>query len=377
MIKQKILAIIIPILFSINSLNAAEISNDNQNNIEIYGQIREQFDISKEKTGYSDLNGNQSNIQIGLKGESTVNNLIYSYGQLEYSIPTNKVEFGFKHENDISINNNLAFAGIKIPYLGSLDYGHNYGVINDALSWTNKLHFGSKFVQNNTIAGRMNGAFTYRNSDLFGFFDGLDIAAQYVQKSLFKTDRQDRYNDNGYGFSLTYITPFNMGFSFAYGMQKRRNEEATAAHPIIFGVGHRSEYWTTAFKYDTKPLYLALSYSQSLNGIYLEGITYHDGGYFAHGSITKARNVEAMIQYRFDFGLNASILYSRLEGYHIQNTVDDGNIPVGNDFKINTTFYFNKNAFVYAEIVLNKLHKNRDIETRLDNSFSTGIVYNF
>lgn len=79
----------------------------------------------------------------------------------------------------------LAFAGLKYADVGSFDYGRNYGVVYDALGYTDMLpEFGGDTAYSDDFfVGRVGGVATYRNSNFFGLVDGLNFAVQYLVKT--------------------------------------------------------------------------------------------------------------------------------------------------------------------------------------------------
>lgn len=79
----------------------------------------------------------------------------------------------------------LAFAGLKYADVGSFDYGRNYGVVYDALGYTDMLpEFGGDTAYSDDFfVGRVGGVATYRNSNFFGLVDGLNFAVQYPGKT--------------------------------------------------------------------------------------------------------------------------------------------------------------------------------------------------
>ncbi|WP_233638531.1 porin, partial [Citrobacter cronae] len=62
----------------------------------------------------------------------------------------------------------LAFAGLKFGDAGSFDYGRNYGVVYDALGYTDMLpEFGGDTAASDQFFSQRNGGLaTYRNSNL-------------------------------------------------------------------------------------------------------------------------------------------------------------------------------------------------------------------
>ncbi|MDY9644466.1 porin, partial [Escherichia coli] len=71
--------------------------------------------------------------------------------------------------------------------VGSFDYGRNYGVVYDALGYTDMLpEFG--------------GDTAYSDDNFFGLVDGLNFAVQYLGKN--ERDTARRSNGDGVGGSI-------------------------------------------------------------------------------------------------------------------------------------------------------------------------------
>ncbi len=95
-----------------------------------------------------------------LKGNSNQFNLT-GYGQWEYNFQGNNSEGADAQTGN---KTRLAFAGLKYADVGSFDYGRNYGVVYDALGYTDMLpEFGGDTAYSDDFfVGRVGGVATYR-----------------------------------------------------------------------------------------------------------------------------------------------------------------------------------------------------------------------
>lgn len=168
--KRKVLALIIPALLMASTAHAAEIYNKDGNKLDLYGKVDGLHYFSDDKGA----DGDQTYIRLGFKGETQINDLMTGYGQWEYNVQANNTE-GSENQSWTR----LAFAGLKFGQYGTFDYGRNYGVLYDVEAWTDMLpEFGgdSYSKADNFMTNRANGVATYRNADLFGLVEGLNVA---------------------------------------------------------------------------------------------------------------------------------------------------------------------------------------------------------
>ncbi len=108
----------------------------------------------------------------------------------------------------------MGFAGLKLADYGSFDYGRNYGVVYDVLSYTDMLpEFGgdSMAATDNYMTARSTGLATYRNDNFFGLVEGLKVAAQYQGRNedgdVTRNERSiQKANGDGFGLSFNYQT---------------------------------------------------------------------------------------------------------------------------------------------------------------------------
>ncbi|WP_368542434.1 porin [Enterobacter soli] len=356
--KRKVLAIMVPALLVAGAANAAEIYNKNGNKVDFYGKmVGERIWTNTDESNSE--NADTSYARIGIKGETQINNELTGYGQWEYNMKANTPE-GTQDEST-----RLAFAGLKFSDYGSFDYGRNYGVAYDAAAYTDMLvEWGgdSLVATDNFMTGRTTGVATYRNTDFFGLVDGLNFALQYQGKN---NDR-DRFKANGDGYSMSVnYNVDGFGFVGVYGKSDRTNAQEAD------GYGDNAEVWSLAAKYDANNVYAAVMYGETRN------MTKVGSGAFAN----KTKNVEAVVQYQFDFGLRPSLgyVFSKGEDLGAKNGYKGFDADRVNYIEVGTWYYFNKNMNVYTAYKFNLLDEEDGAKTGnfTGDEFAVGIVYQF
>jgi outer membrane pore protein F len=204
---------------------------------------------------------------------------------------------------------------------------------------------------------RTNGVATYRNTDFFGMVDGLNFALQYQGKNN-DTDRA-KANGDGFGFSVNYNID-GFGFVGAYSNSDRTDEQAADRR------GENAEVWSLATKYDANNVYASVMYGESHN------MTHMESGGFAN----KTQNIEAVVQYQFDFGLRPSLGYVYAKGKDLNGNRD---ADIMNYVELGTWYYFNKNFNVYTAYKFNLVDDEDSYITgaSTDDQFAVGITYQF
>ncbi|WP_304623057.1 porin OmpF [Pantoea sp. BAV 3049] len=360
MMKRNILALVIPALLAAGAANAAEIYNKDGNKLDLYGKVDGLHYFSDD----SGNDGDQSYVRFGFKGETQINDMITGYGQWEYNIQANNSEGG----DDAQSGNKtrLGFAGLKFGDAGSFDYGRNYGVVYDAIGWTDMLpEFGGySGYSDNFMAGRSSGLATYRNTNFFGLVDGWDFAVQYQGKND-RTEDPRRANGDGWGVSTSYTSPIGVGIVGAYASGDRTTEQ----NQMDYGQGDKTQQWSTALKYDANNVYLAASYGENRNSQYIA-----NGNTGATGFANKAQNFDIVAQYQFDFGLRPSIAYEQSKGKDIEGV---GDADLYKYVDVGATYYFNKNMSTYVDYQINLLDDNNPLGLNTDDIVAVGLVYQF
>lgn len=364
---KKVLAVIIPALLAAGSVHAAEIYNKDGNKLDLYGKVDARHTFSDAKGS----DGDATYVRLGFKGETQINSDLTGYGQWEYNIQGNKAEDG-----SADTATRLAFAGLSAGDAGSFDYGRNYGVIYDVEAMTDMLPvFGGDTYTNsdNFMTGRANGLATYRNSNFFGLVDGLAFAVQYQGKNGSAGENtngranQFAQNGEGWGGSVSYEMPFGVSAVAAYSNSHRTGDQRTFGD-VVNDAKH-AEAWASGLKYDANNIYLAATYAETRNmtaiaGDNIDGIT------------DKAKNLELVAQYQFDFGLRPSVAYlqskAKKDGYEVTQV---------KYIEAGATYYFNKNMSVYGDYKINLLNENNSDVKALglatDNVIGVGAIYQF
>ncbi|MDH6632720.1 UNVERIFIED_ORG: outer membrane protein N [Lelliottia amnigena] len=373
--NRKVLALVIPALLAAGAAHAAEIYNKDGNKLDLYGKVDGLHYFSDD----SGVDGDQSYVRIGFKGETQINDQLTGFGQWEYNVQANNTE-GSSNQSWTR----LGFAGLKFGDYGSFDYGRNYGVLYDVEGWTDMLpeFGGDTWAQSDVfMTSRANGVATYRNSNFFGAVDGLNFALQYQGNNEgdgngnegTNNGRDIRHeNGDGYGMSTTY--DFGMGFSAgaAYASSDRTTDQVNSGGGRYAG-GDRAEAWTAGLKYDANDIYLATMYSETRN-MTIYGNS-DDGGI-----ANKTQNFEITAQYQFDFGLRPSISYLQSKGKDLSyNGNTDKDLVKYAD--IGATYYFNKNMSTYVDYKINLLDEDdqfyKDSGISTDDIVALGLVYQF
>lgn len=349
--KVKVLSLLVPALLVAGAANAAEIYNKDGNKLDLYGKIDGLHYFSDDKS----VDGDQTYMRVGVKGETQINDQLTGYGQWEYNVQANNTE-----SSSDQAWTRLAFAGLKFGDAGSFDYGRNYGVVYDVTSWTDVLpeFGGDTYGSDNFLQSRANGVATYRNSDFFGLVDGLNFALQYQGKNGSVSGEGTsptnngrgalKQNGDGFGTSLTYDIYDGISAGFAYSHSKRNGDQ----NRLDKGRGDNAETYTGGLKYDANNIYLATQYTQTYNATRFSGNGESDS---ISGFANKAQNFEVVAQYQFDFGLRPSVAYLQSKGKDIEGYGDQDLLKY---VDVGATYYFNKNMSTYVDYKINLLDEN-------------------
>ncbi|MDD1118356.1 porin, partial [Klebsiella pneumoniae] len=110
--KVKVLSLLVPALLVAGAANAAEIYNKDGNKLDLYGKIDGLHYFSDDKS----VDGDQTYMRVGVKGETQINDQLTGYGQWEYNVQANNTE-----SSSDQAWTRLAFAGLKFGDAGSFD----------------------------------------------------------------------------------------------------------------------------------------------------------------------------------------------------------------------------------------------------------------
>jgi outer membrane pore protein F len=369
MMKRNILAVVIPALLAAGAANAAEIYNKDGNKLDLYGKVDARHNFSDD----AGSDGDQTYVRFGFKGETQINDQLTGYGQWEYNVQANHTEGGADAQSGNKTR--LGFAGLKFGDAGSFDYGRNYGVIYDAMSYTDQLPiFGDDTLyqeNDNFMIGRSSGLATYRNSNFFGLVNGLSFAVQYQGKN--EGSRDPLYqNGDGWGTSVAYDTGMGISAVGSYFSADRTTAQ------VADGNGDKADAYAFGLKYDANNVYLAAFYGESRNTTAY--------GNTARQTANKTQNFEVVAQYQFDFGLRPSIAYLQSKGKDLNGNTANGSTFAGGDadlvkyIEIGTYYYFNKNMSTYVDYKINLLDDNNYTRAQgvsTDDVVGVGLQYQF
>lgn len=378
MMKRNILAVVIPALMFAGAANAAEMYNKDGNKVDIYGKVDVRHYFADKDSGED---GDASRARIGFKGETQINKDLIGFGRFEYEVKTNNTE-GSKG-ND---KTRLAFAGLKFADFGSLDYGRNYGVIYDTNAWTDVLPLwgGDSMAQTDVyMTGRTTGVLTYRNTDMFGYVDGLSFALQYQGKNNENTnntrgtyDPKDpasskadaKSNGDGFGFSTAYNLGWGVTLGGGYSSSART---APQQHASLAG-GERAEAWNVGGKFEANNVYLAAMYGETRNMTYFG--EYKD-------IANKTQNIELTAQYDFaDLGIKPSLAYVQSKGKDLGYKNFNNDQDLVKYISVGSFYKFNKNMTAVVDYKINLIDKNdftKEAGIATDNVVGLGLTYQF
>ena len=376
--NRKVLALVIPALLAAGAAHAAEIYNKDGNKLDLYGKVDGLHYFSDD----SGVDGDQSYVRIGFKGETQINDQLTGFGQWEYNVQANNTE-GSSNQSWTR----LGFAGLKFGDYGSFDYGRNYGVLYDVEGWTDMLpeFGGDTWAQSDVfMTSRANGVATYRNSNFFGAVDGLNFALQYQGSNESDgngkegtNNGRDPRHENGDGFGISTTYDFGMGLSAgaAYASSDRTNDQVNTGG--TYAGGDKADAWTVGLKYDDHEIYLATMYSETRNMTsYGNDDKNHIGGI-----ANKTQNFEVTAQYQFDFGLRPSISYLQSKGKDLNYYGDNSDKDLVKYADIGATYYFNKNMSTYVDYKINLLDEDDEFYQKAgistDDIVALGLVYQF
>ncbi|WP_276516117.1 porin [Rosenbergiella australiborealis] len=359
MMKRKILSLLMPGLLAISSAQAAEIYNKDGNTLDLYGKAVGLHYFSDDSSN----NGDFSYVRFGFKGETQINDSLTGYGQWEYNVQANNSE-GSDAQNGNTTR--LGFAGLRFNQYGSIDYGRNYAVAYDVLSYTDMLpEFGGNFSYTDSMTGRTTGVATYRNAGFFGLVEGLNVAVQYQGKNE-RTDTQ-LSNGDGWGVSTSYSLPYGFGITGAYQQQNR----LASQNNLSYGRGDTASVWGAGIKFDKSPYYVAVTYAEGQNAT---RISSDINGVSKVGFANKTQNFEAIAQYQFDFGLRPSLAFIQSKAKDVEGI---GDVNLVKYIEVGTSYYFNKNMSTYIDYRINQLGSDNKLGNSNSNVIATGLVYQF
>lgn len=372
--KLRCFTSLIVVMIMVSTAGAVEVYNKNGNTLNTFGNIVGGQCFSKNYL----KNGSHSFMRYGLIGQTRVSDNIFGFGKWEHEFYLQNVETGINlMEHGHSV---LGYAGVKFGDFGSIDYGRNYGVLHDVLSWSSIVsNFGEDLsISDNFLSGRASNLITYRNSNFFGFLSGLNFAIQYqvkndINQAVGRTIKTA--NGDGYGASASYSLRNGIAASAAYVNSKRTFEQRRLDNSI--DENDTAEAYSVGLKYDAHGLYLAATYGETYNMTPFGNFNDVLNPDNVYGFADKTRNIEVTAKYKFNCGFVPSISY-------LHSKASDADNEYSNYLKkcvtVGTGYAFNKNVIAVMDYRVNLLEKN-DFTTAaqvcVDDALAIGISYLF
>ncbi|WP_115956060.1 porin [Candidatus Purcelliella pentastirinorum] len=361
MIKHNIITkILIISLMMSNIVNAIEIYNKNGNKTNIYGNINILRKYSKDE--YNE--GDKSYTKLGVKNEHFISKDITGYSTWLYNFHTNFTENQYRLFNGETC---LAYAGLNFKKWGSIDYGRNYGILYDALSYTDKSPVENTLTikdNDNYLTGRSTSLLTYRNKDLFGYLKGVNFAIQYAGKNLYDRLEEEK-NCNGWGGSLEYKSDIGLSTIGSWFRINRTDIQKEDNN------GNKATAYVLGLKYDKNNIYVGAMYGNTRN--------LHRLYNTSHSKQTK--NIELIAQYKFNnIYPSISFLQRKTNNY---NAIEfsNNNLIIDKYINLGAIYDINKNISAYADYRINLIKDNNTFDSLYKDStyniFAIGMSYKF
>lgn len=372
--KLRCFTSLIVTMIMVSTAGAVEVYNKNGNVLNTFGNIVGGQCFSKNLVKH----GSHSSMRYGLIGQTYISDKVFGFGKWEHEFFLQNVETG------INLKNNghsvLGYAGVKFGNFGSIDYGRNYGVLHDVISWADVVsEFGEDLsISDNFLSGRASNVITYRNTNFFGLLNGFDFAVQYQAKNDINqyTGRTLKTaNGDGFGVSASYSLRNGLAASVAYVNSNRTLEQKH----LDSSVDHNdtAEAYSVGLKYDAYGMYVAAVYGETYNMTPFGNFNDVLNPDNIFGFINKTRNVEVIARYQFNCGFIPSVSYLYSKASDVDNGYGD---CLKKCFTIGTGYAFNKNIFTTVDYRINLLDKN-DFTTAaqvcIDDALAVGISYLF
>lgn len=233
------------------------------------------------------------------------------------------------------------------------------------------------------MTGRTTGVLTYRNTDMFGYVDGLSFALQYQGKNNENTNNtrghynpehpersqaDAKSNGDGFGFSTAYNLGWGVTLGGGYSSSART---APQQHASLAG-GERAEAWNVGGKFEANNVYLAAMYGETRNMTY-----FGDDKLIAN----KTQNIELTAQYDFaDLGIKPSLAYVQSKGKDLGYKNFNNDQDLVKYISVGSFYKFNKNMTAVVDYKINLIDKNdftKEAGIATDNVVGLGLTYQF
>jgi len=159
--KKTLLAVVIPSLFAVGAVSAAEIYKSDEGSAEFYGQLRTEL---KKNPGKEFTLGAGSS-RTGVKAEYQLVEGIKVFG---------KVEFGLQGTGDYVMKNRLHYAGVSGDF-GKVTVGRQWIVSDDTWGADYSYFFGGTGMRHATLSGARHDSLIKYNYDSDDFWFAANV----------------------------------------------------------------------------------------------------------------------------------------------------------------------------------------------------------
>ncbi|EDZ0839846.1 porin [Salmonella enterica] len=330
--KSKVALLVLSALALASTAHAAEVFNKDGNKLDLNGRVKGAHEWTRH------ANADKTDARLGIKGTTQITDGLTGYGQYQVQFDASNAE-----GKQSTPKTRLAFAGLNIDNVATIDYGRNYGVGYDVEAYTD---VGSEYTgdaysdTDRQLTGRASGVLTARTANLFGLADGVNVAAQYQGTGRESENKVTRVTHGpAYGFSLGYDNIADSGASVI--STYTTGENASGIH---------SELWAAGAKFEANGFYVASIYGESRNLI-------------ADGH--KAQHLSSAVAYTFDNGLRPNVTYTQTKvDKDAKSSLSNKDVALGLDYNLN------------KNLVLDVAYR-LDLDTHNDNAVLTAITYQF
>ncbi|KOP06912.1 porin, partial [Klebsiella pneumoniae] len=126
--KLRVLSLMVPALLIAGTAGAAEIYNKDGNKLDLYGKADGLHYFSSN----NGVDGDQSYMRFGLRGETQISDQLTEYGQWEYQANLNHAE-----DRDGKSFTRSVIAGLRFGDYSSFDYSGDFSLLYYCATYTN------------------------------------------------------------------------------------------------------------------------------------------------------------------------------------------------------------------------------------------------
>lgn len=298
----KTLTTAIVCICGVNSAYAYDLIKSDKNNLSLNGLIIGRDVISKDDSA----DGDKSRLRLTINGDKTVNESVRAYGVFQYEFWAGKNEA----QTQKSSFSRLAYAGFDIKGIGSIDYGRNWGIMNDVGNFTNTLPMwgGDSYAAPDVfMTRRSNGLLTFRRDIL----PNLKFGLQY-QSSNTDDDRSVKYeNGDGIGSSVIYSVPdTGLTLGAAYSNSSLSDNQKSLSTTD----NDRASMWTAGAKYKLDELIFAGTVSQTDTMEYISSL---------NQLANSTTDFELQTSYSFGSGFKTTVTYIQSKASDMPDSSND------------------------------------------------------